>query len=198
MDAVVTKKLFWCFEPLTTKFFNQFLYILHRTPVNDFSAARNHSQAFFYFPHILKITEEILLIYKQKANRTKAVGFFNSERREPMFFINNPNLRKFETFMQEVPHFPPKGTKVDLDKLEDEILLFEVEKIIVSLKQHKGKDNYYLDLLNICYPTKRFLHISIGTHINNGIVNNKILIIFVAIVVACNSYYIVECGWKRY
>ena len=50
-----------------------------------------------------------------------------------MFFINNPNLRKFETFMQEVPHFPPKGTKVDLDKLEDEILLFEVEKIIVSL-----------------------------------------------------------------
>ena len=73
-----------------------------------------------------------------------------------MFFINNPSLRKFETFMQEVPHFPPKGTKVDLDKLEDEILLFEVEKIIVGLKQHKGKDNYYLDLLNICYPTKRF------------------------------------------
>ena len=30
--------------------------------------------------------------------------------------------------------------KVDLDKLEDEILLFEVEKIIVSLKQHKGKE----------------------------------------------------------
>ncbi|MBD5116392.1 MAG: hypothetical protein HDT48_02615 [Ruminococcaceae bacterium] len=57
-----------------------------------------------------------------------------------MFFINNPNLRKFETFMQEVPNFPPKGTKVDLDKLEDEILLFEVEKIIVSLKQHKGKE----------------------------------------------------------
>ena len=43
--------------------------------MNDFSAARNHSQAFFYFPHILKITEEILLIYKQKANRTKAVRF---------------------------------------------------------------------------------------------------------------------------
>ena len=57
-----------------------------------------------------------------------------------MFFISNPSLRKFETFMQEVPHFPPKGTKVDLDKLEDEILLFEVEKIIVSLKQHKGKE----------------------------------------------------------
>ena len=57
-----------------------------------------------------------------------------------MFFINNPNLRKFETFMQEVPHFPPKGTKVDHDKFEDEILLFEVEKIIVSLKQHKGKE----------------------------------------------------------
>ena len=57
-----------------------------------------------------------------------------------MFFINNPNLRKFEAFMQEVPHFPPKGMKVDHDKLEDEILLFEVEKIIVSLKQHKGKE----------------------------------------------------------
>ena len=52
-----------------------------------------------------------------------------------MFFISNPSLSKFETFMQEVPHFPPKGMKVDLDKLEDEILLFEVEKIIVSLKQ---------------------------------------------------------------
>ena len=57
-----------------------------------------------------------------------------------MFFINNPNLRKFESFMQEVPNFPSKGMKVDHDKLEDEILLLEVEKIIVSLKQHKGKE----------------------------------------------------------
>ena len=57
-----------------------------------------------------------------------------------MFFINNPNLRKLEAFMQETPHFPPKGMKVDLDKLEDEILLFEVEKIIINLKQHKGKE----------------------------------------------------------
>ena len=29
---------------------------------------------------------------------------------------------------------------MDRDKLEDEILLFEVEKIIVSLKQHNGKE----------------------------------------------------------
>ncbi len=57
-----------------------------------------------------------------------------------MFFISNPGLRKLESFMQEIPHFPPKGVKVDFDKLEDEILLFEVEKIIVSLKQHKGKE----------------------------------------------------------
>ena len=57
-----------------------------------------------------------------------------------MFFINNPSLRKLESFMQEVPHFPPKGVKVDLDKLEDEILLFEIEKVIVNLKQQKGKE----------------------------------------------------------
>ena len=57
-----------------------------------------------------------------------------------MFFINNPGLRRLEAFMQEVPNFPSKGGKVDLDKLEDEILLFEVENIIVNLKQHKGKE----------------------------------------------------------
>ena len=57
-----------------------------------------------------------------------------------MFFISNPSLRKLEAFMQEVPNFPPKGVKVDLDKLEDEILLFEIENVIVNLKQHKGKD----------------------------------------------------------
>ena len=57
-----------------------------------------------------------------------------------MFFINNPSLRKLEAFMQEVQHFPPKGAKVDLDKLEDEILLFEIESVIVNLKQHKGKE----------------------------------------------------------
>lgn len=57
-----------------------------------------------------------------------------------MFFISNPNLRKLEAFMQEVPHFPPKGMKVDLDKLEDEILLFEVENVIINLKQHKEKE----------------------------------------------------------
>lgn len=57
-----------------------------------------------------------------------------------MFFISNPNLRKLEAFMQEVPHFPPKGEKIDLDKLEDEILLFEVENVIINLKQHKEKE----------------------------------------------------------
>ena len=57
-----------------------------------------------------------------------------------MFFISNPKLRKLESFMQEVPNFPPKGVKVDMDKLEDEILLFEVENVIVNLKQHKGKE----------------------------------------------------------
>lgn len=57
-----------------------------------------------------------------------------------MFFISNPNLRKLEAFMQEVPNFPPKGMKVDLDKLEDEILLFEVENVIINLKQHKEKE----------------------------------------------------------
>lgn len=57
-----------------------------------------------------------------------------------MFFINNPHLRKLEAFMQEVPNFAPKGVKVDFDRLEDEILLFEVENVIVNLKQHKGKE----------------------------------------------------------
>ena len=57
-----------------------------------------------------------------------------------MFFISNPSLRKLESFMQEVPNFPPKGVKVDLDKLEDEILLFEIENVIVNLKQHKEKE----------------------------------------------------------
>ncbi len=56
-----------------------------------------------------------------------------------MFFISNPNLRKLESFMQEIPHFPPKGVKVDFDKLEDEMLLFEIENVIVNLKQQKGK-----------------------------------------------------------
>jgi len=57
-----------------------------------------------------------------------------------MFFISNPNLRKLEAFMQEIPNFPPKGVKVDLDRLEDEILLFEVENVIVNLKQRKEKE----------------------------------------------------------
>ncbi len=57
-----------------------------------------------------------------------------------MFFITNPNLRKLESFMQEVPHFPPKGGKIDLDRLEDEILLFEIENVIVNLKQRKEKE----------------------------------------------------------
>lgn len=57
-----------------------------------------------------------------------------------MFFISNPNLRKFEAFMQEVPNFPPKGMKVDLDKLENEILLFKVENIIINIKRHQEKE----------------------------------------------------------
>lgn len=57
-----------------------------------------------------------------------------------MFFISNPNLRKLEAFMQGVPNFPPKGGKIDLDRLEDEILLFEVENVIINLKQHKEKE----------------------------------------------------------
>ena len=47
-------------------------------------------------------------------------------------FLPQKNL--LEAFMQEVPNFPPKGMKVDLDKLEDEILLFEVENVIINLK----------------------------------------------------------------
>ena len=63
-----------------------------------------------------------------------------------MLFITNPRLRKLEAFMQEVPHFPPRGTKVDFDSLEDEILLFEIEKVIVNVKTpnenlNTGKDN---------------------------------------------------------
>ncbi|MBD5116998.1 MAG: hypothetical protein HDT48_05775 [Ruminococcaceae bacterium] len=49
-----------------------------------------------------------------------------------MFFIINPSLPKLKVFMQKVPNFPPKGVKVNLDKLEDEILLFEIESIIVG------------------------------------------------------------------
>ena len=51
-----------------------------------------------------------------------------------MLFITNPRLRKLEVFMQEVPNFPPKGNKVDLDSLEDEILLFEIENVIINVK----------------------------------------------------------------
>ena len=63
-----------------------------------------------------------------------------------MLFITNPRLRKLEVFMQEVPNFPPKGNKVDLDSLEDEILLFEIENVIINVKPpnenlNTGKDN---------------------------------------------------------
>ena len=51
-----------------------------------------------------------------------------------MLFITNPHFRKLEAFMQEIPHFPPKGSKVDFDSLEDEILLFEIENVIVNVK----------------------------------------------------------------
>ncbi len=51
-----------------------------------------------------------------------------------MLFITNPHLRKLEAFMQEVPNFPPKGNKVDLDRLEDEILLLEIESITFNVK----------------------------------------------------------------
>ena len=63
-----------------------------------------------------------------------------------MLFISNHRLRKLEVFMQEVPNFPPKGNKVDLDSLEDEILLFEIENVIINVKPpnenlNTGKDN---------------------------------------------------------
>ena len=63
-----------------------------------------------------------------------------------MLFITNPRLRKLEAFMQEIPHFPPKGAKIDFDSLEDEILLFEIENVIVNIKPPNenlniGKDN---------------------------------------------------------
>lgn len=51
-----------------------------------------------------------------------------------MLFITNPRLRRLEIFMQEVPNFPPKGSKVDLDSLEDEILLLKIERVIVNVK----------------------------------------------------------------
>ena len=63
-----------------------------------------------------------------------------------MLFITNPRLRKLEAFMQEIPHFPPKGAKIDFDSLEDEILLFEIENVIINVKPpnenlNTGKDN---------------------------------------------------------
>ena len=63
-----------------------------------------------------------------------------------MLFITNPRLRKLEAFMEEVPNFPPKGAKVDFDSLEDEILLFEIENVIVNVKPPNenlniGKEN---------------------------------------------------------
>ena len=53
-----------------------------------------------------------------------------------MLFITNPHLRKLEAFMQEVPHFPPKGAKVDFDSLEDEILL-GVQ--VVDIEEFQGR-----------------------------------------------------------
>ena len=63
-------------NPLTTKFFIRFLYTLHRTPVNDFSNSRDHSQAFFYFPYNSKIPEEILFTYKVKSQSSKSGWLF--------------------------------------------------------------------------------------------------------------------------
>ena len=51
-----------------------------------------------------------------------------------MLFITNPRLRRLEAFMQEVLNFPPKGNKVDLDRLEDEILLLEIESVTFNVK----------------------------------------------------------------
>ena len=63
-----------------------------------------------------------------------------------MLFITNPRLRKLEAFMQEVSNFPPKGAKIDFGSLEDEILLFEIENVIINVKPpnenlNTGKDN---------------------------------------------------------
>ena len=63
-----------------------------------------------------------------------------------MLFITNPRLQKLEAFMEEIPNFPPKGAQIDFDKLEDKILLFEIENVIVNVKPpnenlNTGKDN---------------------------------------------------------
>lgn len=57
-----------------------------------------------------------------------------------MLFITEPQLRKLEAFMQEIPNFPPKGTLIDLDRLEDEILLFKIESVVVNLKPQNLKE----------------------------------------------------------
>ena len=57
-----------------------------------------------------------------------------------MLFITEPQLRKLEAFMQEIPNFPPKGTLIDLDRLEDEILLFKIESVVVNLKHQNLKE----------------------------------------------------------
>ncbi len=57
-----------------------------------------------------------------------------------MLFFCNPKLRKLEAFMQEVPGFPPKGMKIDLDKLKDEIVLFKIESVFFSPKNIERKE----------------------------------------------------------
>ena len=64
-----------------------------------------------------------------------------------MLFITNPHLRKLEAFMQEIPNFPPKGNKVDLDRLEDEILLFEIESVTFNVKPTNKNSTIRNDLL---------------------------------------------------
>lgn len=58
-----------------------------------------------------------------------------------MLFITNPHLRRLEAFMQEIPNFPPKGMKFDFDKLEDEMLLFRIESIVVSFNSTENNLN---------------------------------------------------------
>ncbi len=67
-----------------------------------------------------------------------------------MLFITNPHLRKLEAFMQEVPHFPPKGAKVDFDSLEGEILLFEIFDLRFLFEK---REKYVIIILAVVFCT---------------------------------------------
>ncbi len=80
-----------------------------------------------------------------------------------MLFITNPRLRKLEAFMQEVPNFPPKGNKVDLDRLEDEILLFEIESVTFNVKPTNKNSTIRKDNIMKFRKTNRNTALQAGT-----------------------------------